>query len=447
MKSGENYNYFSRRKFLQLGIATSLLTYISPILISCKNEILKYLLRITGANHVLGHRLWSKDFPKPSEIITIPVIIIGAGISGLSAGRQLRKKNFNSFKILELEKTIGGNASYKENSYSKHPLAAHYLPLPNPNDKELINFLHEFKIITEFKDNIPVFDEEQLCSSPHERLFIKNSWQEDLIPRYGNSITIDKELERFLNLMQKIRDHKGSDAKYFFDIPIKNCSKDTDYKILDTLTMKEWLLKNDFTGEELLEYINYCCRDDFGLGIESISAWAGVFYFCARKNNVYKNSAVLTWPEGNGRLMKHLSNSIQGQIEKNMLAYDIKETSEGVEVLAYQSEQKKSVKFIAKKVICASPQFINAHLLENRKKISSIFEYAPWFTATITLKDSFYNDNLPLSWDNVIYKANGLGYVYNQNQQIKQIIEEKVITYYYSFAASNTRVNRQQKVD
>lgn len=444
MKNGENYNDFSRRKFLKITMGVGLLAFLSPMIQACKHEILKCIFRITGANHILGHRLWTKDFPKPTETIAIPLVIVGAGISGLSAGRQLKKKYFEEFKILELEDFIGGNSSFKENKFSKFPIAAHYIPLPNPHDLELISFLQESKIITEIKNNIPVFDEAQLCSDPHERLFIKNCWQEDLIPRYGNDSITDKEFERFFKLMQKMRNHKGKDDKFFFDIPIKNCSTDLDYRNLDALSMKDWLLENQFQSEELMEYVNYCCRDDFGLGIENLSAWAGVFYFCARKNEIYNNNSVLTWPEGNGRLMKHLSSTILDKIEKKTLVYDIKETDEGVEILAFQSESNKSIKFVAQKVICASPQYVNAYLIKDRKKFSKIFEYAPWFTATIAVKDCFYNDNLPLSWDNVIYKGSGLGYVFNQNQRLDQILEVKVLTYYYSFASSNTVENRKK---
>lgn len=444
MKSGENFNTFSRRKFLQLGIAASIYSYITPLLISCKQQILQYIFRITGANHILGHRLWTKDFPKPTQTISMPIVIIGAGISGLSAGRQLKKNNLNTFKILELENRVGGNSGYGENQFSKFPLAAHYLPLPNPTDTELINFLREHNIITGFQNKLPIFDEEQLCSYPQERLFIKNNWQEDLIPKYGNSESTNLEFQRFFDRMSKIRQQKGSDGKYFFDIPIKNCSKDTTYQSLDRWTMKNWLDQNNFKSEELLEYVNYCCRDDFGLGIDNLSAWAGLFYFCARKNDIYNKDTVLTWPEGNGRLMQHLSSTIQDHIEKEMLVYDIKETSKGIEILAFDVKQQISIKYLADKVICASPQYINAYLLHNRKRISKIFEYAPWFTASITLKDSFYNDNLPLAWDNVVYKGKGLGYVYNQSQSITQVVENKVITYYYSFETFDTVKSRKK---
>ena len=84
MKSGENYNN-SRRFFLK-GIAVSLL--IIPFLQSCQEKVITLLIRLSGTNHILGHRLRVKNFPKPTSQIHIPYLIVGGGISGLSAARQ-----------------------------------------------------------------------------------------------------------------------------------------------------------------------------------------------------------------------------------------------------------------------------------------------------------------------------------------------------------------------
>ena len=61
--------------------------------------------------------------------------------------------------------------------------------------------MSESKIIIDYKDNLPVFDETQLCFDPNERLFIRNSWQTDLIPRYGNSKEVNNQMDFFLKKM------------------------------------------------------------------------------------------------------------------------------------------------------------------------------------------------------------------------------------------------------
>lgn len=443
MKSGENYN--SRRNFIKNLAAISVLTAVPNFLVACKDTLVEIGLKLSGTNHILGHRLWLKNFPKPTKEIKIPYLIVGAGVTGLSVARQFKKKGIENFLVLELENTIGGNSANGENKYSKFPFAAHYLPLPNLRDKELLNFLEESKIIVGYENNLPVFDETQLCFDPNERLFIRNSWQTDLIPRYGNSKEVDNQIDLFLKKMTDFRDKKGNDGKYFFDIPISFCSEDSNLDYLDSKTMKGWMLENNFNSEEIFEYVDYCCRDDFGLGIEYVSAWAGIHYFASRKHeNVKYDNTVLTWPEGNGRLVKHLKSYVESKVLTNNLVYDIKNNSNGVKAFVFDSKNNESVIFSAEKVIITAPQYIVKHLLSNRKIITEKFNYAPWFTATITLSDIPDNGSFPLSWDNVIYKAKGLGYVYNQHQNLEQIIEKKVITYYYSFSSNDINKDRKQ---
>lgn len=443
MKSGENYN--SRRTFIKKLAALSIIAAVPSLLVSCKDKLIEIALKLTGTNHILGHRLWLKNFPKPTKEIQIPYLIVGGGISGLSAARQFKKKGFEDFLVLELENKLGGNSANGENQYSKFPLAAHYLPLPNLRDKELLNFLEESKIIVDYKDNLPVFDETQLCFDPNERLFIRNSWQTDLIPRYGNSKEVDNQMDLFLQRMTEFREKKGNDGKYFFDIPMSFCSSDETLNSLDEITMKKWLLNNNFTAEEVLEYVDYCCKDDFGLGIEYVSAWAGIHYFAARKHENKKyDDTVLTWPEGNGRLVNHLKSSVENKVLTNHLVYDIQINSNRVNVSVFNAKSNESVTIVAEKVILATPQYITKYLVPERKSIANNFHYAPWFTASITLTDISDNGSFPLSWDNVIYKAKGLGYVYNQHQNLEQIIDKKVITYYYSFSSNDIKKDRKE---
>jgi len=446
MKNGENYNLKSRRTFLKSIAAGIILAGIPSFLQSCKEKAITFAIRLSGTNHILGHRLRTKDFPKISRTIEIPYLIIGGGISGLSAGRQFVKRGIEDFLILELEKNAGGNSRNGENKHSKYPLGAHYLPLPNNHDKELIQFLEESKIITGFEDNLPVFDEEQLTFMPQERLFIKNTWQESLVPKYGISKASEEEFTRFFEAMTDFRNKKGNDDKFIFDIPISNSSHDQSFHFLDTITMKAWLLENKFSSEELFGYVNYCCRDDFGLGIEFVSSWAGIHYFASRKHNSTKENTenVLTWPEGNSRLSNHLRAFTKDKILTNHLVYETKIVGNKVNVKVYDDAKKESVEIISDHVILATPQFINGYLLPERKQISEKFHYAPWLLATLTVDDLSDNHSYPLCWDNVIYGAKGLGYIFNQHQDLGQIQEKKVITYYYSFSSEDLKKSRKE---
>ncbi|KOS08302.1 twin-arginine translocation pathway signal protein [Flavobacterium akiainvivens] len=415
----------------------------TPFFQFCKQEAARLIVKLTGTNHILGHRLWAKDFPNPSKTVTTPLLIVGAGISGLSAARQLRKKGINDFLIIEMENHAGGNAANGENKYSKFPLGAHYLPLPNAHDTELMRFLEEEKIITGYKDGKPIFDENQLTFAPQERLYYKNNWQEGLVPRYGNSKALDDAFNRFFEAMDAFRKEKAADGLYYFDIPISATTPDGKYRNLDTITMMQWLHDNNFNYPELIEYVNYCCRDDYGLGVNGVSAWAGIHYFAGRKHGADLDS-VLTWPEGNARLANHLKKYASDNMALNYLAHTVTPTDSGLEVLAFDATTQQTVQINADKVIMATPQFVNGYLLPNRKKTAKNSIYAPWLLATLTLSTKPDEPGFPLCWDNVLHNAKGLGYIYDQHQSIQQLHDKTVITYYYSFAGNDTKKSRKE---
>lgn len=443
MKNGENCNK-GRRNFVK-GIAASLL--LIPFLQFCSDKIAVLMIRLSGTNHLLGHRLWIKDFPKPKQQIKIPYLIIGGGISGLSAARQFHKKGVSDFLLLEMADHLGGNSSNGQNQYSKYPLGAHYLPLPNFKDKELLSFLEEEKIILGYdKNGLPVFDELQLTFAPDERLFYKNNWQEGVVPKEGNSATEQEEFQRFFKEMDAFRIAKGEDQKYLFDIPICLSSKDEKTRALDKMTMQQWFGENSFKSESLFNYIDYCCKDDFGLGIAFVSAWAGIHYFAGRKQDasVEKTDSVLTWPEGNARLAHHLKKYTEQKALRNHLVYEVKIEKDKVMVTAFDDVKKTSIEIIADKVIMATPQFVNQYLIKDRKQFTKQFHYTPWLLATLTVNNLTDNLSFPLSWDNVIYEAKGLGYVYAQHQTLNQIQDKKVITYYYSFSCGDLKKMRKE---
>jgi len=418
-----------------------------PFLQSCQEKVVTLLIRLSGTNHILGHRLRVKNFPKPTSQIHIPYLIVGGGISGLSAARQFSKKGIDDFLLIELENHLGGNSSNGENKYSKFPLGAHYLPLPNKKDTELLQFLEEEKIIVGYDSNgLPKFDELQLTFAPDERLFYKNNWQEGLVPKAGNSLEDDKQFAKFFLKMDAFREGKGADGNYLFDIPLALSSNEEAVRAFDKITMQQWLEEKGFNSKPLFDYVDYCCRDDFGLGIRHVSAWAGIHYFAARKQNATADGIdnVLTWPEGNARLAHHLLKYTEHKTLKNHLVYEVKTINGKVIATAFDADKKLSIEIIADKVIMATPQFVNQYIIKYRKSLSPNFHYAPWLLATLVVSDLRDNDSHPLCWDNVIYGSKGLGYVYDQHQSLQQLQSKKVITYYYSFSSSDVKKSRRE---
>lgn len=437
MKSGEKY---SRKDFLKTLLLGGM---VLPFLQYCGKKVKSLLLKITGTDHVLGHKLWAKDFPQFSEVIHTKYLIVGGGISGLSACRFFNQNNEKDYLLLEMENHIGGNSSNGQNKFSKFPLGAHYLPLPNKENKEIIEFLTECGICQGTEENgEPILDEYQMTFPQQERLFYKNSWQNDIVPQKGITAEVQKEFNRFFKLMDEMRQKKDALGNYWFAIPVHDSSKEDEAIKLEKILFKDWLKEHDYKSEELLWLLDYSCRDDYGLGIDYVSAWAGIHYFAGRKNNWSKKykDQVFTWAEGNARLTKHFGKYTEDKKLSGHLVFDVK-INDKVEVLSFDNTLKKTKKIIAEKVLLATPQFVNERILNNKKAAS--FQYVPWLLTTITLRNEFGGDE-ELAWDNVIYGSSGLGYIDDQHQNLNQIMGEKVITYYRSFSTSDCRKARKK---
>ena len=83
-------------------------------------------------NHALGHRLRDGALPSVGATRRCGILIVGAGISGLSAAWWLARSGRDDFTILELEAEPGGNSRGGQGPQLAYPWGAHYLPLPGP---------------------------------------------------------------------------------------------------------------------------------------------------------------------------------------------------------------------------------------------------------------------------------------------------------------------------
>ena len=83
--------------------------------------------------------------------------------------------------------------------------------------------------------------------------------------------------------------------------------------------------------------MDYACRDDYGARPDTTSAWAGLFYFAARKAGPGEETRpVLTWPEGNGFLVDHLQDRCREQVRVSIAVTRLVPQPDGtVRVLAW----------------------------------------------------------------------------------------------------------------
>ncbi|KAA3438654.1 FAD-dependent oxidoreductase [Rufibacter hautae] len=436
-----------RRRFLkQSALALGGLALGGASLGSCAGEEKRQITgRLFGPSFKAGHLLRTGLKTVPTKTEEVEVVVIGGGVSGLSAARWLTQNSGAKVCLLELEDRTGGNSQSGQNAVSAFPWGAHYLPLPNNTNTELLKFLEEVQVITGYDAaGLPIYNEYHLCFDPEERLFINGYWQEGLVPNWSVPKPDLEQIDKFQALMEEMKEAKGEDGRFAFDIPLDKSSADATFRDLDKLTMQEWLYQQKLDSPYLRWYVEYCCLDDFGGTIEQVSAWAGIHYFAARKAQAANSDAhrVLTWPQGNHWLAERLRAQACPDIRTGSLVYNMEIQGKQVLIDYLDLATDQPTRLMAKKCVVATPHFVRERLLakipkEAGKQNSKAFTYAPWVVANLTLKQVPGGKGTPLSWDNVIYGSRSLGYVNAQQQSVKGFPEKQVITFYYPVADSS----------
>ena len=406
---------------------------------------------IVGASHQTGHRLWEGAVPEPQQTREVPVVIVGAGIAGLSAGWKLAKSGFRDFALLELEPEAGGNARWGQNSVSAYPWGAHYLPVPTAESTAVRELLDEMGLVQAYgPDDEPIYDPRHLCHAPQVRLFIDGRWREgfsarDLLDPDGTGMVA--ELAAFEAQVRRYRGYRDAHGRRAFGLPVAAGTTDAEIVSLDQLSMREYFDRSGWSSARLRWYVDHCCRDDYGCTLEATSAWAGWHYFCSRPDDV----EFLTWPEGNGRIVRHFMDRLAEHVRTGMLVYRLRPTSAAgrdasaaasVEVDVVDTGTETAVRFRARHVIYALPRFTARHVIEGYARPGlelDAFTYCPWMVANLTV------NRLPegAAWDNVLFDSPSLGYVVATHQNLQIAPGSSVLTYYLPLAAPHPETARR----
>jgi hypothetical protein len=374
----------------------------------------------------------------PDAWQNVGVAIVGGGAAGLTAAWKFKKENFHDFVLLELEKETGGTARSGSGSAAVgYPWGAHYLPVPFRENAELISLLEEMSLVDGRNDaGELLIKEEFLCREPEERVFFKGRWYEGLYLNAGASEEDKRQFAEFQTIVDSWVNWRDASGRRAFVVPVANCSTDAGVTSLDKVSFADWLRQNGFTSERLIWYCDYACRDDYGLKLDQTSAWAGLFYFCSRvRKSGEESQPFITFPEGNGRFVKHLFDRAKNNVRPSHVVVSIMPNEKGVDVVCLADGQLRG--FRCGKVIYASPMFTVPYIVscfrEDHPFNAGDFQHNAWFVANLFLKDrpaQRFARDFPLSWDNVLYESPSLGYVAATHQKGIDY-GPTVLTYYY----------------
>jgi glycine/D-amino acid oxidase-like deaminating enzyme len=406
---------------------------------------------IVGASDRVGHLVRDGLRPEPEAWERAGVVIVGGGVAGLAAAWRLLRAGFEDFVLLELEEAPGGTArSGDRHGVVPYPWGAHYLPAPLKENRALVSLLDEMGVLEGADaEGEPVVAEQYICRDPEERVFYRGRWYEGLYLHAGQSGEDARQLRLFNAEVDAWAGWRDSRGRRAFAIPTARCSDDADATALDRVSMAEWMRSKGFDSARLRWLVDYACRDDYGMTAEGASAWAGLFYFASRmKRPGAEAQPLITWPEGNGRLVAHLYSKARARVRLGLAVADVRPGSkEGVEVVAVTHDGRGSTGLRAGQVVFAAPQFLARYLIKPYREGGapahvSEFEYGAWMVANLFLEERPRGGyGFPLAWDNVIYDSPSLGYVVATHQRGLDR-GPSVFTYYYPLTDPNPREAR-----
>ncbi len=390
---------------------------------------------------------------RPDVHQEVGVAIVGGGIAGLAAAWRFKRAGFNDFVLAELETHPGGTARGGSRNGFKFPWGAHYIPVPMAENHALIELLSEMQVIEALTEGgQPQVSEQFLCREPEERVFSEGTWYEGLYPGYGASQEDLRQLAAFREEMDRWAEMRDASGRRMFAIPMATGSDDESVRKLDKLSMEQWLDERGWDSPRLRWLVDYSCRDDYGLPPDRVSAWAGIFYFAARISGMGNESQeVITWPEGNGRVVDYLRGVGDDKIRTGVAVFRVKAgtNTDASQVAAFDTNTMKPIGFRSQQVVFAAPQMMAKYVIDGFSasgRDSSAFRYGSWLVANVHVKDRPGNAGFPMAWDNVIRESRSLGYV-TATHQSGVDYGPTVLTWYYPFADVDAAITRKQMMN
>ena len=426
---------------------------LAPLVGCTRSEPSGYTGGWVGANAERGHRLRDRKaagISTPEFTRRAGAIVVGAGISGLAAARELARAGVDDVQLLDLEDEPGGNSRGHAIAGMRCPLGAHYLPVPGERAVEVIELLEALGLRRTERGRV-VYDERMLCHSPQERLHIHGFWHDGLLP----PVDALPEAERADTLAQYRRFSAAVDAASVngaFAMPTARSAWRPGLDALDAITFAAWLDAQSLRAPALRWYLDYCCRDDYGAGAPQVSAWAGLHYFASRHGFHAPGDAgeerdgVLTWPEGNAWLARQLAAPLRERTHTGRIALRVVEGRDEVSVDLWNAVAHRAERWSAPQLVLAVPLFIAARLIESPPaalvQAAQAMPHSPWLVGNLHLADALdEHPGAPLSWDNVFYDPSNpnptLGYVDAMHQSTRSIPGPTVLTTYWALGGNS----------
>jgi len=370
----------------------------------------------------VGHLAFeSHQFPITKNLKT-EYLIVGGGVAGMSAAYQLRDKDFLLF---ELSNLLGGSSA--GSSYKNVPLChgAHYeLSYPSNYGKEVLSMLEKLKIIRfdQFSDSWKFVDKKYLIPKNKEsQTFAHGNFRKDVL-------TEGEIKASFIDLM------KSFSGK----MPMPTRLIDENFYYLNNITFLQWLKQKISLSPEFIEGLDYHMKDDYGAGVEQVSALAGIHYFACRPYYT-KPVELFSPPEGNFYFIKKMYDQLPiDQVYTSHLVKHIHEKDEVFEVEIVDAGSKEIIKVKCDKIIYAGNKHALKFIFPKDFHLFQTTQYAPWVVVNFIMNKTSLNGKQ--AWKNTAFWQNEiisddkslLGFV-DSKAQYSSDEAQRVFTVYFCF--------------
>lgn len=358
------------------------------------------------------------------------VVVIGAGVAGLSAAWRLSHAGVTDIRVVELDDVVGGTARSGASAVTRFPWGAHYVVAPDRRFPAFERLLHELGAFEGAEvDGRSRVAETAACREPEERHFYQGRFHPGLYPFAGETPSERAQRERFARTLAELSARVDDAGEPWFVLPQLLGSRSAPLLELDRQPFSAWLIDHGFTSWRLRWLCDYACRDDYGCTLETTSARAGLLYFCARRSphaaqgDLDGGRTVITWPEGNGRIIDHLLLRSGARVQCGRAAVRVSLEADGrvsVDTLAADGP----LRLRAEHAVVAVPSFVADRILPRELREStqetSASSTSPWAVVNLHLaqrpNDRSGRFPAPMPWDTVFTESESLGYVVATHQ-------------------------------
>jgi oxygen-dependent protoporphyrinogen oxidase len=293
-----------------------------------------------GSCHPHFYPLAVKEIPWPEEIAgTAEVVVVGAGLSGLTAAYQLRDRDV---LVLEAGESIGGvclSGSYQGVSYPAGSAYFYY-----PEDAAWQSWYRELGL------NLA----EALIPGPASALFYKGNWFPDCFAA-ARIRSLPLAVGAREGLLRLAADLTELEARWEPLGTEALCQPE-----LDRYSLRHYLEEVRGLPREATHLLSPYCRSCLGAGPEAVSAWAGIFFLMSEFSPSTRNAA---FPEGNARIARALAAALPRPPRLQHTLVRLAPKTDKVQLLIWDGGQKGTYRWEAGVVILATGKFVTRHLL------------------------------------------------------------------------------------